>query len=147
MRGVGEESSQVGAGGSERTGEKRLKVARRVERAQKMAAGGRIPQQKIVIGNAGRGAHVLLEPGDDRNGPRPHRVTGQRQPEWQARAVHELRVPSYDAGVERHAQPAASRDVRALDGLGGDSSPAREGRAHRQEENSRGSHQRNGIHR
>ncbi|OLD58380.1 MAG: hypothetical protein AUF60_10010 [Gemmatimonadetes bacterium 13_1_20CM_69_28] len=77
-------------------------------------------------GNAGRDPHVLLEPGDDGDSPRPDRVAGQGQPQRQARAVHELRVPADDAGIERHPQPAVSRDVRALDGLGGETDPARQ---------------------
>src|SRR5206468_3138165 len=76
--------------------------------------------------NARRDAHVLLEPGDDGNRRRPDRIAGEWQTQRQARAVHELRVPSDDPGVERHPQPAAPRYIRPLHGLGSETDPARE---------------------
>jgi hypothetical protein len=71
-RRVGKESRQVGAGGRERTGEKRLEISRRMEGSQKVSAGGRIPQQQVVIRRAGRGAlGQLLHPHQESNSFKP----------------------------------------------------------------------------
>ena len=89
----------------------------------------------------GHGPHILLELPQHRDVPAANCVAREPEPEPATSGVRELVVPRHDAGIERHAQGAAGRNVGALDGLGdGETGSAREGGADDEEDHSQGSH-------
>jgi len=87
-------------------------------------------QVRYEPGDTGRGANILLEPRDDRDGRAAHRVASERQPEAQPGPAHELRVPRDNARIERHTEHAMPGDIGPLDGLPGEHGPARQGHGH-----------------